>query len=135
MGLLIINYTDALFTCHPTSEVIRKRELLLSILQIDAGLLEEDSSWDFLEVTLLACFCAIHNHGFEMLFSFSAIVQHAPSPPIGFSILKAGLSKSVLMSVYSSSSVRQSPDSLSYGKFFGESYATYFYGYLCFDFW
>ncbi|KAI9080274.1 hypothetical protein K1719_037668 [Acacia pycnantha] len=77
------------------------------------SLLEEDSSWDFLEVTLLACFCAIHNHGFEMLFSFSAIVQHAPSPPIGFSIIKAGLNKSVLLSVYASSSVRYSHDSFS----------------------
>ena len=68
-----------------------------------AGLRKEDSAWDFLEVALLACFCAIHNHGFEMLFSFSAIIQHAPSPPIGFGILKAGLNKSVLLSVYSSS--------------------------------
>lgn len=67
------------------------------------GLLDHDSSWDFLEIALLACFCAVHNHGFEMLFSFSAIVQHTPCPPFGFSILKAGLNKSVLMSVYSSS--------------------------------
>lgn len=57
------------------------------------GFLEEDSAWDFLEVALLACFCTIHNHGFEMLFSFSAIIQHAPSPPIGFSSLKAPQSK------------------------------------------
>lgn len=87
------------------------------ILWIVAGLLEEDSAWDFLEVALLACFCAIHNHGFEMLFSFSAIIQHAPSTPIGFGILKAGLNKSVLLSVYSSSSVRNSDESLSYGTF------------------
>ncbi|KAJ4842906.1 hypothetical protein Tsubulata_023830 [Turnera subulata] len=76
--------------------------LTMQILQ-QLGLLKHESSWDFLEVALLACFCAIHNHGFEMLFSFSAIVQHTPSPPVGFSILKAGLSKSVLLSVYSSS--------------------------------
>ncbi|ONK78536.1 uncharacterized protein A4U43_C02F19860 [Asparagus officinalis] len=38
-----------------------------------------------------------------MLFSLSAIVQRTPSPPLGFSILKAGLSKSVLLSVYASS--------------------------------
>ncbi|KAK7277682.1 hypothetical protein RJT34_22697 [Clitoria ternatea] len=80
------------------------------------GLLGEDSAWDFLEVALLACFCAIHNHGFEMLFSFSAIIQHAPSPPIGFSILKAGLNKSVLLSVYASSSVRNSCESFSYER-------------------
>ncbi|KAI3472681.1 hypothetical protein Pfo_030830 [Paulownia fortunei] len=70
------------------------------------GLLESDSSWDFLEIALLACFCAIHNHGFEMLFSFSAIVQHTPCPPVGFSILKAGLNKSVLLSVYATSNIR-----------------------------
>lgn len=87
------------------------------VLWIVAGLRNEDSAWDFLEVALLACFCAIHNHGFEMLFSFSAIIQHAPGPPIGFGILKAGLNKSVLLSVYSSSSVRNSDESLSYGMF------------------
>ncbi|KAK6120115.1 hypothetical protein DH2020_046151 [Rehmannia glutinosa] len=70
------------------------------------GLLETDTSWDFLEIALLACFCAIHNHGFEMLFSFSAIVQHTPSPPVGFSILRAGLNKSVLLSVYATSNTR-----------------------------
>ncbi|KAL7126558.1 hypothetical protein ABFS83_14G196300 [Erythranthe nasuta] len=70
------------------------------------GLLESDSSWDFLEIALLACFCTIHNHGFEMLFSFSAIVQHTPFPPVGFSILKAGLNKSVLLSVYATSNTR-----------------------------
>ncbi|CAN1234122.1 Piezo-type mechanosensitive ion channel homolog [Linum perenne] len=66
------------------------------------GLLKRDSSWELVEIAVLACFCAIHNHGFDMLFSFSAIVQHTPSPPVGFSILKAGLSKSVLLTVYAS---------------------------------
>ncbi|CAL0320586.1 unnamed protein product [Lupinus luteus] len=80
------------------------------------GLLEEDSAWDFLEVALLGCFCSIHNHGFDMLFSFSAIIQHAPSPPFGFGILRAGLNKSVLLSVYASSSVRYSDDSFSYER-------------------
>ncbi|KAL8513510.1 hypothetical protein ACS0TY_012829 [Phlomoides rotata] len=70
------------------------------------GLLESDSSWDFLEIALLACFCAIHNHGFDVLFSFSAIVQHTPCLPVGFSILKAGLNKSVLLSVYATSNTR-----------------------------
>ncbi|PWA92008.1 Piezo non-specific cation channel, R-Ras-binding domain protein [Artemisia annua] len=64
------------------------------------GLLETDSSWNFAEIALLACFCAIHKHGHKVLFSFSAIVQHTPCPPVGFSILKAGLNKSVLLSVY-----------------------------------
>ncbi|XP_030947959.1 piezo-type mechanosensitive ion channel homolog isoform X1 [Quercus lobata] len=80
------------------------------------GLLEYDSSWDFLEVALLACFCAIHNHGFEMLFSFSAIVQRTPSLPVGFSILKAGLNKSVLLSVYASSATKYSHDNPSYER-------------------
>ncbi|XP_057994460.1 piezo-type mechanosensitive ion channel homolog isoform X2 [Hevea brasiliensis] len=81
---------------------------------LQLGLLKQDSSWDFLEIALLACFCAIHNHGFEMLFSFSAIVQHTPSPPVGFSILKAGLNKSVLLSVYASQTAKYSHDSHSY---------------------
>lgn len=81
----------------------------------DAGLLQHESSWDFLKIALLACFCAIHNHGFEMLFSFSAIVQHTSSRPVGFSILKAGLNKSVLLSVYASSAIKYSHDNPSYG--------------------
>ncbi|KAI3752438.1 hypothetical protein L2E82_24470 [Cichorium intybus] len=64
------------------------------------SLLECDSTWDFVEIALLACFCAIQKHGHKVLFSFSAIVQHTPRPPVGFSILKAGLNKSVLLSVY-----------------------------------
>lgn len=79
------------------------------------GLLESDSSSDFLEIALLACFCAIHNHGFQMLFSFSAIVQHTPHPPVGFSILKAGLNKSVLLSVYATSNIRNDFESHSHG--------------------
>ncbi|KAI7983485.1 Homeobox-leucine zipper protein REVOLUTA [Camellia lanceoleosa] len=78
------------------------------------GLLESDSSWDFLEIALLVCLCAVHNHGFEMLFSFSAIVQHAPCLPFGFSILKAGLNKLVLLSVYASSTIRDSHTDGSY---------------------
>ncbi|KAM7501316.1 hypothetical protein LguiB_000220 [Lonicera macranthoides] len=80
------------------------------------GLLDCDSAWDFLEIALLACFCAIHNHGFEMLFSFSAIVQHTPCPPIGFSILKAGLNKSVLLSVYASRATRANSDDPSHER-------------------
>ncbi|KAL0435788.1 UNVERIFIED_CONTAM: Piezo-type mechanosensitive ion channel [Sesamum radiatum] len=80
------------------------------------GLLESDSSLDFLEIAILACFCAIYNHGFEMLFSFSAIVQHTACPPIGFSILRAGLSKSVLLSVYATSNIRDSSASCSHER-------------------
>ncbi|KAG8653838.1 hypothetical protein MANES_05G071700v8 [Manihot esculenta] len=81
---------------------------------LQLGLLKQDSSWDFLEIALLACFCAIHNHGFEMLFSFSAIVQHTPSAPIGFSILQAGLNKSVLLSVCASQTAKYNHDNHSY---------------------
>ncbi|XP_073283729.1 piezo-type mechanosensitive ion channel homolog isoform X2 [Primulina huaijiensis] len=80
------------------------------------GLIGNDSSWDFLEIALLACFCAVHNHGFEMLFSFSAIVQHTPSPPIGFSILRAGLNKSVLLSVYATSNFRDDYENRSHER-------------------
>ncbi|XP_038705032.1 piezo-type mechanosensitive ion channel homolog isoform X2 [Tripterygium wilfordii] len=72
------------------------------------GFLNHASSGDFLRIAVLACFCAIHNNGFEMVSSFSAIVQHFPCPPIGFSIFRAGLIKSVVLSLYiSKSSKRQ----------------------------
>lgn len=93
----------------------RKGSLSLEILS-QLGLLDHDSSWDFLKIALLACFCAIHNHGFEMLFSFSAVVQHTPCPPVGFSVLKAGLNKSVLLSVYCSSASRDSIDGPSHER-------------------
>ncbi|CAJ1969171.1 unnamed protein product [Sphenostylis stenocarpa] len=98
------------------STALEKKGSFSMEVVMQLGLREEDSAWDFLEVALLACFCAIHNYGFEMLFSFSAIIQHAPSPPIGFGILKAGLNKSVLLSVYSSSSVRNSDESFCHER-------------------
>lgn len=64
---------------------------------------------------MLACFSAIHNHGFEMLLSFSAIVQHTPWPPIGFSILRAGLLKSVILSVYTRASGESQETNFSHG--------------------
>lgn len=94
------------------------------ICETFAGLLGNDSSWDLLETALLASFCAIYNHGFEMLFSFSAVVQHTPSPPIGFSILKAGLNKSVLLSVYETSSTRDSCNNPGISKL------TYYIGFI-----
>lgn len=74
---------------------------------------------DFVEIGVLLCFCALQDHGLKLLFSLSSIVQHTPHPPFGFSILKAGLNKSVLLSVYASSSPsdRQSASS-SHGMFF-----------------
>ncbi|RVX20452.1 Piezo-type mechanosensitive ion channel-like [Vitis vinifera] len=81
------------------------------------GLLEHDHSWDSLEIAMLACCCAVHKHGFDVLFSFSAMVQHTPNPPIGFSILKAGLNKSVLLSIYSSSTTRDCNDNRSHAVF------------------
>ncbi|XP_021280441.1 piezo-type mechanosensitive ion channel homolog isoform X2 [Herrania umbratica] len=93
----------------------QKGSLSLEII-LQLGLLKHNSSWEFLEIALLACFCAIHNHGFEMLFSFSAIVQHTPSPPVGFSILRAGLNKSVLLSVYASPNPSYCHDNASYER-------------------
>lgn len=83
-----------------------------------------------MEVASLACFCAIHNHGFDMLFSFSAIVQHTPCRPIGFSILKAGLNKSVLLSVYSSGATRESHANPSHGM----NFWCYIWRYFCYFF-
>lgn len=79
------------------------------------GLVESSSFWNLLEIALLACSCSIHNHGFDMLFSFSAIVQHTPCLPIGFSILKAGLNKSVLLSVYTNNNIRDACGSHHHG--------------------
>ncbi|XP_050238768.1 piezo-type mechanosensitive ion channel homolog [Mercurialis annua] len=96
------------------SQTLEERSSSTIEVLLQLGLLKEYSFWEFLEIALLACFCAIHNHGFEVLFSFSAIVQHTPSPPMGFSILKAGLNKSVLLSVYASSTAKYSHDNHSY---------------------
>ncbi|PPR83382.1 hypothetical protein GOBAR_AA37324 [Gossypium barbadense] len=85
---------------------------LLYLLQIDliSNALEQKGS-----IVLEIMSQLVHNHGFEMLFSFSAIVQHTPSPPVGFSILRAGLNKSVLLSVYASPSASYYHDNPSYG--------------------
>ncbi|CAA3030661.1 Hypothetical predicted protein [Olea europaea subsp. europaea] len=93
----------------------QKGSLSMEVLS-QLGLVESNSSWDFTEIALLACFCAIHNHGFELLFSFSAIVQHTPCLPIGFSILKAGLNKSVLLSVYAASNIRDNSENPSHER-------------------
>jgi hypothetical protein len=89
---------------------------LIFILWFVAGLLNHTSSWDFMKIALLACCCAIHNHGLDMLFSFSAIVQQTPCPPVGFTILRAGLMKSVLLSVYTSTSGETQNNNCSNGK-------------------
>lgn len=82
-----------------------------------AGLSGNATFGNFMEIGVLLCFCAVQNHGFKMLFAFSAIIQHTPYPPFGFSILKAGLNKSVLLSVYASAGSRSSQSSKSsHGK-------------------
>lgn len=58
-------------------------------------------SVDFFKISILACFCAIHNHGLQTLLIFSAIVRHTSCPPVGFNILRAGLIKPVCLSGYS----------------------------------
>ncbi|PHU22199.1 Piezo-type mechanosensitive ion channel -like protein [Capsicum chinense] len=98
------------------TETLEHKSSLSMVILSQLGLLQSDSYYDFLEIAVLACFCAVHNHGFDVLFSFSAIVQHAPCPPVGFSILKAGLNKSVLLSVYASSTNRDHDPDHSHEK-------------------
>ncbi|KAJ1417088.1 putative piezo-type mechanosensitive ion channel-like protein isoform [Sesbania bispinosa] len=62
------------------------------------GLLNHIHSVDFIKIAILACFCAIHNHGHQTLLLFSTIVRHTSCPPVGFSILRAGLIKPVRLS-------------------------------------
>ncbi|XP_044976085.1 piezo-type mechanosensitive ion channel homolog isoform X2 [Hordeum vulgare subsp. vulgare] len=71
------------------------------------GLSSNAKTKDLLEIGSIICFCAVHSHGFKMLFALSAVLRHTPCPPVGFSILKAGLNKSVLLSVYSSQNSRE----------------------------
>lgn len=61
-----------------------------------------------MKIAVLLFFCAVQNHGSKLLFSLSSIVQHTAYPPFGFSILKEGLNKSVLLSVYASPVARDS---------------------------
>lgn len=68
-----------------------------------AGLFNHINSEDLLKISILACFCAIHNHGLQALISLSTTVQHAPCPPIGFRIFRADVLTSILVSVYSPS--------------------------------
>ncbi|KAM6577680.1 hypothetical protein CsatB_029517 [Cannabis sativa] len=86
---------------HVVSKTFSQKFSSFMDILSDLGLLNQTSG-EFLPMALLACFCSIHNHGFDMVFSFSAIVQRAPYPPVGFSILRAGLIKSVLLSLSSS---------------------------------
>ncbi|KAI4301844.1 hypothetical protein L6164_035084 [Bauhinia variegata] len=63
------------------------------------GLLSHIYSADILKISILACLCAINNYGLQTLLTFSAIVQRTSCPPIGFSILRAGLIKPVIISI------------------------------------
>ncbi|KAI3975725.1 hypothetical protein MKX01_023151 [Papaver californicum] len=89
------------------SKALKKRGSLSMGILSQLGLLEPATSWDFLQIAVLLCFCVVHHHGFEMLFSYSAIVRHMPCTPIGFSILRAGLNKAVLLSVFTSPKGRE----------------------------
>ncbi|KAI3800979.1 hypothetical protein L1987_29079 [Smallanthus sonchifolius] len=95
------------------SQALEKSGSLSLEILSQLGLYEQNSSWEFVEIALLACYCAIHKHGYKLLFSFSSIVQHTPCPPVGFSILKAGLNKSVLLSVYASGTATNNDDNPS----------------------
>ncbi|XP_039810070.1 piezo-type mechanosensitive ion channel homolog isoform X2 [Panicum virgatum] len=88
-----------------SSALERSGSLTMEVLS-QLGLSNNASTKDFIEIGSIVCFCAVHSHGFKMLYSLSAVLQHTPCPPVGFTILKAGLNKSVLLSVYSSQSTR-----------------------------
>ncbi|PKA54847.1 hypothetical protein AXF42_Ash000682 [Apostasia shenzhenica] len=66
------------------------------------GLSSSATFADLSEIGILLCFAAVQIYGSKVLFSFSAIVQHSPVLPFGFSVLKAGFNKSVLLSIYAS---------------------------------
>lgn len=68
-----------------------------------------------MKIAVLACFCAIQNHAFDMLFALSEVVQHTPFSPMGWNILKAGLNKSVLSSIYTSMSSESVENNSSQG--------------------
>ncbi|CAI0551081.1 unnamed protein product [Linum tenue] len=98
------------------SNALKQKDTLATDLLRELGFLSNSDSRDFLKIAALACFCALHNHGFEVLSAFSAIVQHTPCPPIGFSILRAGLVKSILLYVYTSRSKQSSDNNSSHEK-------------------
>lgn len=114
MHLILFRYVDVFVNVH-LSIIFLIRLICIYILWVVAGLLNHTSG-DFMKIAVLACFCAIHNHGLDMLFSFSAIVQNTPCPPIGFNILRAGLIKSVLLSVHTSTSSETQNNNHSQGK-------------------
>ncbi|KAK3164410.1 hypothetical protein QOZ80_1AG0017640 [Eleusine coracana subsp. coracana] len=87
------------------SALERSGSLSMEVLS-QLGLSNNATTKDFIEIGSIVCFCAVHSHGFKMLFSLSAVLRHTPCPPVGFTILKAGLNKSVLLSVYSSQNSR-----------------------------
>ncbi|XP_074563118.1 piezo-type mechanosensitive ion channel homolog isoform X1 [Curcuma longa] len=88
------------------SKALERSGSLTHLILSQLGLQQHAGYMDFVKIGVLACFSALQNHGFDILCSFSAVLQHTPRPPLGFSVLKAGLKKSVLLSVYNSTSSR-----------------------------
>lgn len=100
------------------------------------GLSNKSTTKDFMKIGSIVCFCAVHSHGFKMLFALSAVLRHTPSTPVGFTILKAGLNKSVLLSVYNSQNSRNGQADRSTHGMFPPSHFSFFLkkklaGYLC----
>ncbi|KAF9681632.1 hypothetical protein SADUNF_Sadunf05G0022000 [Salix dunnii] len=98
------------------SEVLKQKFSFVTELLSQLGFLSQTSTEDFLKIAALACICTIHNHGFEMLSSFSAVVQNTPCPPIGLTILRAGLIKSVLLSTHTSRPTQNHDNNSSHDK-------------------
>lgn len=88
-----------------SSALERSGSLTMEVLS-QLGLSNKSTTKDFMKIGSIVCFCAVHSHGFKMLFALSAVLRHTPSTPVGFTILKAGLNKSVLLSVYNSQNSR-----------------------------
>ncbi|XP_042395916.1 piezo-type mechanosensitive ion channel homolog isoform X1 [Zingiber officinale] len=98
------------------SKALERSSSLTHLILSQLGLQQHAGYMDFLKIGVLVCFSALQNHGFDILCSFSAVLQHTPRPPLGFSVLKAGLKKSVLLSVYNSTSSRDRHQRSSHEK-------------------
>ncbi|KAK8620775.1 hypothetical protein V6N13_067237 [Hibiscus sabdariffa] len=118
-GLIPALYMLYLLQLNLISSTLEKKGSIAEKILSQLGSFNRVNSGDFLKIAVLACVSAIHNHGFEMLLSFSAIVQHTPCPPIGFGILRAGLLKSVILTVYTSRSRKPPAINFSHGRKIG----------------
>ncbi|KAG0629951.1 hypothetical protein M758_1G142000 [Ceratodon purpureus] len=62
---------------------------------------------DFVGIAVLLVFSSVQNHGLKVASSLSAAVQQSPQPPLGWGILRTGNGRSILLSVYASTSFNE----------------------------